>query len=189
MFATSYFVLWMSVILLAVSVLALHRRVSRLRQDGAAAGTGATVRTAILPLISAPTLAGDIVTIGGASRDGRPLLLLFLRADCVASAQALRTATSLCEPERLRLIVLGEGDRDAYGTLVRPYHIRDSDIILHAGIGAEIGVCLWPSAVLIAGDGAVLADGAVGRRDEMEALLARLSASPAPSNETIRSVS
>lgn len=185
MLATSHFLLWMVVLLLAVAMLALHRQVGFLRHERGAPSPGGT---AIVPLISAPTLAGDTLTIGGASRDGRALLLLFLRTECVASAQALRAASALCEPARVRLIVLGEGDRAAYGELTRPYHIRDADIVLHIGIGAEIGVRHWPAAVLTTGDGAMLGKDGVHRRDQLESLLALLPAVPVLPTESIRSI-
>jgi methylamine dehydrogenase accessory protein MauD len=183
MLATSQFLLWISVILLGVAVLALDRQVRVLRQGGAALVHGPAVADT-MPLISTPTLAGEMMTLGGATRDGRALLLLFLQADCIVSAQMLRDALALCDPARVRLIVLGESDA-GFGELTRPHRVRDADIILSAGIGAEMGVVHWPAATLIAGDGSVLGRGGVRRRDQIETLLALLP--PAPGSE-IRSI-
>ena len=187
MLAASHLLLGMLVFLLAVALLAANREVGVLRQKLGLARTGAT---AIIPLISVSTLAGDMLTIGGASRDGRASLLLFLRTECVASAQALRFASTLCKPARLRLrlIVFGEGERAAYCELTRAYNICEADIVLHEGIGEEIGVDHWPAAVLTTGDGALLGKSGVQKCDQLEALLALLPAPRVLPDESIRSI-
>lgn len=178
MLAASHFLLWVSVILLSVAFVALERQVRFLRHGGAAFASGPLV--AAIPLISTPTLSGEMVTIGGATRDGRPLLLLFLQADCIVSTQALQEAAALNDPARLRLILLGEGEASAFAALARPHRIREADIILSAGINAAMGLEHWPAAVLIAGDGTVLGRGGVRKRGQIHALLALLPSVAAP---------
>ena len=95
MLIASLFLLWIIVILLVVAVVALTRQV-RLAQShlqlrsaplairSAPAGLGGAA-----PVISMPTLAGDMLTVGGVSADARAQLLLFIGPGCPASLTAV----------------------------------------------------------------------------------------------------
>ena len=178
MLAASLFLLWIIVILLGVAVVALARQVALLQDRAApaaprivAGGSGG-----IAPIVSAPTLAGDMLTIGGPSADGRALLLLFIRPGCAASRAAIRDALALTDRKRLRLLFLGDGRAEDYGDLLRQHRIRATDIILNADVLGDYRAGDRPAAALIDARGRLLARGAVETRDQLDALLLHVQA-------------
>lgn len=186
MLIASLFLLWMVVILLVVAVVALSRQV-RAMQDG----VGAIVPRAVVavpgraaPVVSAPTLAGDMLTIGGPSADGRAQLLLFIAPGCAASRSAVRDALALTNRTQLRLLFLGEGRAEEYADMLRQHRIRDTDIILNAQVGADFRIGTRPSAALIDAGGRLLARGAIDGRAQLEALLAHGQADSAAGQDT-----
>ena len=186
MLIASLFLLWMVVILLVVAVVALSRQV-RAMQDG----VGAIVPRAVVavpgraaPVVSAPTLAGDMLTIGGPSADGRAQLLLFIAPGCAASRSAVRDALALTNRTQLRLLFLGEGRAEEYADMLRQHRIRDTDIILNAQVGADVRIGTRPSAALIDAGGRLLARGAIDGRAQLEALLAHGQADSAAGQDT-----
>jgi len=176
----SLFLLWIIVILLGVAVVALARQL-RLLQDRA---MPIAQRTSLLgpggaaPVVSAPTLAGDMLTIGGPSADGRALLLLFIRPDCPASRAAIRDALALTDRKRLRLLFLGEGRAEDYGDMLRQHHIRDTDVILSTEVMRDFRSGDRPSAALIDARGRLLARGVVEARAQLDALLVHVQLRP-----------
>lgn len=174
MLIASLFLLWMVVILLVVAVVALSRQV-RAMQEGAGAVAPravAMVTGRAAPVVSAPTLAGDMLTIGGPSADGRAQLLLFIAPGCAESRSAVRDALALTNRTQLRLLFLGEGRAEDYADMLRQHRIRDTDIILNAQVGADFRVGTRPSAALIDAGGRLLALGEIDGRAQFEALLA-----------------
>ncbi|MFC3442257.1 methylamine utilization protein MauD [Sphingobium rhizovicinum] len=173
MLIASLFFLWIVVILLGVAVIALARQV-RLLQDRSTPAASHVIPagpSGVAPIVSAPTLAGDMLTIGGQSADGRALLLLFIRPGCGASRSAIRDALALTDRKRLRLLFMGEGRADDYGDLLRQHRIRDTDIILNADVLRDYRAADRPSAALIDGRGRLLARGVVEAREQLDALL------------------
>ena len=173
----SLFLLWIVVILLVVAVVALARQL-RLVQDRAVPVARAARPGGAAPVVSAPTLAGDMLTIGGPSADGRALLLLFIRPACPVSRAAIRDALALTDRTRLRLLFLGDGRADDYGDMLRQHHIRDTDIIVNGDVLADFRAGDRPSAALIDARGRLLARGTVAARDQLKALLAHIQPTP-----------
>jgi methylamine dehydrogenase accessory protein MauD len=181
------FLLWMIVILLIVAVMALARQVRAL-QDGGPAGRSRPVpstRAGIAPVVSAPTLAGDMLTIGGPSADGRAQLLLFIRPACTASRTAVRDALALTDRKRLRLLFVADGRVEDYGDMLRQHRIRDTDIIVNPAIGADFRVVERPAAALVDPRGRLLARGGIGTRAQLETLLAQVERSEAAQERTM----
>lgn len=184
MLIASLFLLWIIVILLVVAVVALARQL-RLLQDRAVPvagriahrGAGAAPGGAA-PVVSAPTLAGDMLTIGGPSADGRAMLLLFIRPACQASRAAIRDALALTDRKRLRLLFLGEGRAEDYGDMLRQHHIRDTDVILNAEVLRDFRAGDRPSAALVDARGQLLARGVVEAREQLDALLLHVQPKP-----------
>jgi methylamine dehydrogenase accessory protein MauD len=173
MLIASLFLLWMVVILLVVAVVALSRQVRAMQEGGGAVAPRAVVAVPgrAAPVVSAPTLAGDMLTIGGPSADGRAQLLLFIAPGCAASRSAVRDALALTNRTQLRLLFLGEGRAEDYADMLRQHRIRDTDIILNAQVGADFRIGTRPSAALIDAGGRLLARGAIDGRAQLEALL------------------
>lgn len=176
MLVATLFLLWMIVILLIVAVVALMRQVRALQNVGSAAAPHIVepVRAGVAPVVSAPTLAGDMLTIGGPSADGRSQLLLFIRPACTASRAAVRDALALTDRKRLRLLFVADGRVEDYGDMLRQHRIRDTDIILNPAIGTDFRVTDRPAAALVDPRGRLLARGGIGKRAQLEALLCRV---------------
>lgn len=186
MLIASLFLLWMVVILLVVAVVALSRQVRAMQEGAGAVAPRAVVAVPgrAAPVVSAPTLAGDMLTIGGPSADGRAQLLLFIAPGCAASRSAVRDALALTNRTQLRLLFLGEGRAEDYADMLRQHRIRDTDIILNAQIGADFRIGTRPSAALIDAGGRLLARGAIDGRAQLEALLAHGQADAAVGQDT-----
>ncbi|MEK7342597.1 MAG: methylamine utilization protein MauD [Pseudomonadota bacterium] len=175
MLIASLFLLWVAVILLGVAVVTQARQLRQLHDrlnPAPLAGTAPLTGTA--PVASAPTLAGDMLTIGGPSADGRAWLLLFIRAGCAASRTAIRDALALTDRKRLRLLFLGEGRAEDYRDLLRQHRIRDTDMIVSAQLLRDFQATDLPAAALIDARGRLLGRGAIAARAQLDALLARL---------------
>ena len=177
MLIASLFLLWMVVILLVVAVVALSRQLQAMQDRAGPAVTRAApaVPGRAAPVVSAPTLAGDMLTIGGPGADGRAQLLLFIAPGCVASRSAVRDALALTDRKALRLLFLGEGRAEEYADMLRQHRIRDTDVILNAQVGADFRIGARPSAVLIDARGRLLARGPVDGRDQFHGLLAHMA--------------
>lgn len=175
MFTASLFLLWIVVILMIVAVAALMRQV-RLMQERIAPiamqlSDGMTPGDAT-PVISAATLAGDMLTIGGTNADGRAVLLLFIEADCTICDSVIGDALALRDAMRVRLLFLGEGSVDAFAALMRRHGMRPGDVILNGAVGADFRVGILPSIALLDSRGRLLAKGMIQTREQMEAVLA-----------------
>jgi hypothetical protein len=166
MLIASHFLLWIAVVLLGVAWFALARQVRMLGVQGAAAAPLSRVA-----VVSAATMAGETLTIGRASRDGRAILLLFAAPRCDRSAAALREAVALGDPARMRLVLVGEGDRAGFETLATLYHLSRNDLILDSPIADDLGIGQRPAAMLLAPDGMTIASGTANSRDQIAALL------------------
>ena len=174
MLIASLFLLWMVVILLVVAVVALSRQLRAMQDSAGPAVTRAmpAVPGRAAPVVSAPTLAGEMLTIGGPSADGRAQLLLFIAPGCGVSRSAVRDALALTDRKALRLLFLGEGRAEDYADMLRQHRIRDTDVILNAQVGADFRIGARPSAALIDAGGRLLARGPVDGRAQFDALLA-----------------
>lgn len=176
------FLLALGIVLLAVAALAMRRQL-RLGREALAPVRGAsqvvTPRDADLaPIISAASLSGDVLTIGGASRDASPQLLIFIEARSALCDAVVGDAVDLCRGTRVRLVLLGEGPRNDYAGLLERYSLREADFILNAGLGEDFQLGPVPSAVLIDGRGQIVARGTVQRREQLKLLLQSVDCQP-----------
>lgn len=169
------FLLALGIVLLAVAALAMQRQL-RLGREALApvrshSHAAAPRNSDPAPIVSAASLAGDVVTIGGASRDTRPQLLIFVEAGSPLCDAVVGDAVDLCRGTGVRLLLLGEGRRDDYAGLLERYSLRAADFILNAGLGEDFRIGPVPSAVLIDGRGQLVARGTVQRREQLNMLL------------------
>lgn len=180
MLIASLFLLWIIVILLVVAVVALTRQVRLAQSHLQLRSAPLAIRSApvgpggVAPVISMPTLAGDMLTVGGVSADGRAQLLLFIGPGCPASRTAVRNVLARTDRARLRLLFLGEGRAEDYGDMLRQHRIRATDMILNMGIGADYSIDERPAAALIDAQGRLLARGPAATREQIDALLAHV---------------
>jgi methylamine dehydrogenase accessory protein MauD len=178
------FLFGLGVILLAVAVLAVRRQLRITRRSLTPLDrlpvSEVTGERESAPIVSAPAISGETLTIGGLSRDPRLLLLLFVEPGSHLCDAMVREAVELCADVDVRLLLLGEGDAEDYAALMTSHGLGADDIILDAAAGEDFQVGPVPSAALIDASGQLLARGTVQRREQLEALLAAVGPEAQP---------
>lgn len=169
------FLLAVGIVLLLVAVLATRRQLCLGRK--ALLPVELTFRSSMdarlreAPIVSVPAMTGEFLTIGGASRDPRPLLLLFIEHRSALSAAVVRDAVVLTGQADARLLVVGDGEVVDYHEILSETGIDRSDLILDPVIREDFLIGMLPSAVLVDACGMIRARGTVQRSSQLEAVL------------------
>jgi methylamine dehydrogenase accessory protein MauD len=173
----SQIVLWIVVVVLALTVAALVRQIGVLHERVAPLGA-LTTRTAVeigqpAPRLDVIDLAGRPVRIGGESADGRSQLLLFVSPSCPMCKKLLPVARSFARSERrgMAIILMGDGDRPSHEALIAEHRLQDVPFALAPIVGINLGIGRLPHAVLIDPAGVIRAKGIVNSREHLESLL------------------
>jgi methylamine dehydrogenase accessory protein MauD len=169
--------LWIVVLVLAGIVVALARQVGvlyeRIAPVGALTlgqGPAAGDRP---PVVAATTLDGVTLQIGAPSTAGRKTLLFFLSVTCPVCKALLPVLRSVARAERAQLdvILAGDGDADAYRTMVREHGVADLPCVVSPVLGMTWQVPRVPYAVLLDAAGTIRSKGLVNNREHLESLL------------------
>lgn len=171
----SLVILWIVVILLAVTVVALARQVGVLHERVAPAGAlmptsgpkvGETTESLQVDLLSGLTMA-----IGGKTGT-RSRLVLFVSPTCPVCKMLVPTAKSMAKHEGLELIFASDGDQVAqHEAYVRDLKMQDYPYVLSQTLGMRYGVSKLPFALLLGADGTLLGKGLVNTREHLESLV------------------
>jgi len=160
---------------LAVLVFGLARQIGVLHERIAPMGAMSSDRGPQVgeaaPRLSAPTLEGATVEVGGASADGRPQLLLFVAPGCPVCKKLLPIARSFVRAEHVQLTLVGDGELAAQRALVQQFALEGLTYVSSAHIGLSYQVGKLPHAVLIDAAGIIRARGLVNTREHLESLL------------------
>ncbi len=173
----SQVLLWIVVIVLAVTVLALARQVGVLHERVAPLGA-LTTRTAVAvgdhaPEFDLPDLASRKVRVGGRQPDRRSQLLLFVSPVCPMCKKLLGVVRSFAQSERrgVGIVLMGDGDRPSHEALVAEHRLQGLPLILSPIVGITLGIGKLPHAVLIDAEGVIRSSGIVNSREHLESLL------------------
>ena len=173
--AASNFLVWIVVLLLVVAVVALARQIAILREQVAPLHARDARRGLqagdLVPVITAPTIDGRVVTIGGANDLGRPVLLLFVETGCTICRKIVRLAMVVARAEQLTLIFAGAGQIGDFRAMQDKLRMNAHDIVNSSDIGPAYDIAKLPTAVLIRPDGTLVAMGIVSSRQQLEALV------------------
>ena len=167
--------LWLSVGLLTVAVLALARQVGVLNQRVAPAGAlmpaaGPKIGE-LTDALEAEDLAGDRISIGGL-KSGASTLVLFISPTCPVCKALLPAAKSLASAEDLRLVFASDGfEPGRHRAFAADVGIGRFPYVLSQALGMRYGVSRLPFAVLIGADGVLRGRGLVNSREHLESLL------------------
>jgi methylamine dehydrogenase accessory protein MauD len=169
-------VLWVVVILLAVTVLALARQVGllheRIAPAGALAPTSGPKVGEAAEAESYAALSGQAVTIGGPDPQQRPTLVLFTSPTCPVCRELVPVARSVARREGLRLVFASDGgDERTHMRYAATMQLDGYPYVLSQPLGLRFGVSRLPFAVLISGQGVLAARGLVNNREHLESLL------------------
>ena len=173
----SQIVLWIVVVVLALTVMALVRQIGVLHERVAPLGA-LTTKTAVdvgqpAPRFDVIDLAGRPLRIGGASADGRSQLLLFVSPSCPVCKKLLPVARSFERSERrgVAIALMGDGDRPSHEAMIAEHRLQAVPFALAPIVGINLGIGRLPHAVLIDPDGVIRAKGLVNSREHLESLL------------------
>jgi methylamine dehydrogenase accessory protein MauD len=168
--------LWIAVVALGLLVLALARQIGvlheRIAPVGALAlGRGLRVGEAA-PAIAVETLAGERLTLGGASVDGRGTLLFFLSPTCPVCKTLLPALHAVIarEDPHLRLVYASDGERAEHLAFASAQGLDLAAYALSTELGLAHRVGKLPYAVLLDAAGTIRAQGLVNTREHLESL-------------------
>ena len=173
----SQIVLWIVVVILALTVLALVRQIGVLHERVAPLGALSTKNAVEVgqaaPQFDVIDLAGRPLHIGGRSPDGRSQLLLFVSPSCPMCKKLLPVARSFARSERrgVALLLMGDGDRPSHEALIAEHRLQDVPFALAPIVGINLGIGRLPHAVLIDRAGVIRSKGIVNSREHLESLL------------------
>ena len=169
-------VLWLLVIGLALTVLALTRQIGLLHERISPVGAlspEAKVKVGDpAPELALIDLHDRPLQLGGASKDESRTLLFFLSPTCPVCETLLPTVERVARTEvpRVRVVLASDGLPDEHRVFVDEKRISHLPYVLSAPLGMAYGVAKLPYAVLIDEEGIVAAQGLVNTREHLESL-------------------
>ncbi len=171
----SNIILWFLVIILSLVVFALARQVGVLHERVAPAGalmpTNGPKVGEMTEAILYRDLAGEPLTLGGASEDGRATLILWISPTCPVCKGLVPTARSMCADESFNLVFASDGDKpEQHQAYVRDLGISKYPYIISQALGMKYAVSKLPFAALIGPDGTLRSKGLVNTREHLESL-------------------
>ncbi len=167
--------LWVAVIVLSLTVLALARQVGVLHERVAPAG--ALINSAgpgvgeQSPRLEAIALAGNAITVGGKLAAGKALLMLFVSQTCPICKKLIPIALDFARSERLEVLFVGDADLSEQKKLIERFGIDERHFVNGAAIGMAYRVDKLPFAVLLDDQGVIAAKGLVNSREHFESLI------------------
>lgn len=169
--------LWLAVLALVVTVLALSRQIGILYERVAPMGalmmdTGPRVGEAA-PVFDLPQLGSvDKLTLGGAAP--RATLLFFLSPTCPVCKKLLPIIKSIQQAESrwLGVVLASDGDSVEHEDFRRRADLGAYPYVLSTELGMKYQVSKLPYAVLIDEQGTVRGKGLVNSREQLESLFA-----------------
>ncbi len=167
--------LWVVLICVVLSILALTRQVGllheRLAPLGALAIENGLEPGDVAPRLTVNALDGAPLEIAGARAAGGMQMLLFVAPSCPVCKTLLPTARSFAAAETLDLVFVGDGDAREYRQLATAFGIEFGRVVLSPEAGRAYRVGKLPHAVLIAESGLIVAQGLVNTREHLESLM------------------
>jgi len=171
----SNLILWVAVIALTLTVLALARQIGVLHERLAPMGalimdTGPKVGTPA-PSFELPTLDGTMLQTGGVSARSR--MLFFLSPDCPVCKKLLPVLRSLSRAERgtLDIVLASDGEAAEHSAFYAREKLAPFPYVLSTELGMRFRISKLPYAVVIGPDGIIKAKGLVNSREQVESLL------------------
>ncbi len=169
-------ILWLLVIGLALTVLALTRQIGLLHERISPVGalsTEAKVKVGDkAPELALIDIQNRPLQLGGASTDGRRTLLFFLSPTCPVCETLLPTIERVARTEvpRVQVVLASDGEIDEHRAFAAKKGVGHLPYVISAPLGMSYGVAKLPYAVLIDEHGIVVAQGLVNTREHVESL-------------------
>jgi methylamine dehydrogenase accessory protein MauD len=172
----SNILLWVAVLALLATVLALARQIGILYERVAPMGalmmdSGPGVGQPA-PVLQLPALGGGAVQIGGSAN--RNTLLFFLSPTCPVCKKLLPIIKSMqkAEAQSTQIVLASDGELPQHEAFRQRAELEGFPYVLSAELGMNFRVSKLPYAVLLDTQGLVRAKGLVNSREQLESLLA-----------------
>lgn len=166
---------WAMLILMATMMVALARQVGvlheRIAPMGALTMAGGPSIGEHLPLMSAVTLDGEALTLGGASPRERPLLLMFVAPSCPVCKKVSPIAKHVAKSDGLDLVFISDGDVVEQKKMIGQLDIAAYPFVNSPDIGMRLQVGKLPYAFLLNAEGLLVAKGLINSREHIESLV------------------
>jgi len=168
--------LWILLVGLALTVVALARQIGVLHERIAPAGAlmvrgGPKVGEAS-PVLDVSDIAGHDYSIGRAMPGAKSTLLFFLSPNCPVCKTLLPVLKSSQKSERdwLDILLTSDGDSAEQQAFIEEYKLQDFSYILSSNLGMTYQVGKLPFAVLLDHEGIIRSKGLINSREHLESL-------------------
>lgn len=172
----SNLILWLLVIGLGLTVLALARQVGVLYERIAPAGAlmisqGPEVGEQA-PEFDLQTISGQALTVGGVSPTNRSTLLFFLSPTCPVCNTLIPVLKSLrrSEAKWLDVVLASDGEVGVQREFIAKKELNEFPYVLSTQLGVTYQVAKLPFAVLLDEQGILRAKGLTNNREHLESL-------------------
>jgi methylamine dehydrogenase accessory protein MauD len=168
--------LWVAVILLGLTVLALARQIGvlheRLQPVGALSLPKGLAAGEPAPEIAVETLTGLPLRIGGPHSRGAETLVMFVSPTCPICKSLLPALRAIRRRERppVEVILASDGPRAEHVEYVATESLEEFPYVLSERLGLAYGAGRLPHAVLLDAAGTVRATGLVNSREHLDSL-------------------
>lgn len=175
-FLISHFVLWLLVIALTITVIALTRQIGVLYERVAPAGAlmvGQGPKVGELsPEFSLADIDGRPLRLGGEPASGRSTLLFFLSPNCPICNTLIPVLKSLQRHEGswLDIVLASDGEPEQQRQFIAKKKLEEFPYVLSMELGMSYQVGKLPYAVLIDEHGVIRAKGLTNSREHLESL-------------------
>jgi methylamine dehydrogenase accessory protein MauD len=166
---------WIALIALGFVCIAMARQIGVLHERVAPAGALAMNQKLRAgdkaPELSAQSLTGELVTVGGVRGD-RSQLLFFLAPDCPVCKSLLPALTTAAAAERswIDVVLLSDGEGPQHERYVHEQGLGKFPYVVSELIGRSYGVSKLPYAVVIDEQGHIASMGLVNSREHLDSL-------------------
>ncbi len=169
-------VLWILVIGLALTVLALARQIGVLYERIAPAGAlmisqGPEVGE-VAPAFELETLKSKAITVGGVPASDKSTLLFFLSPNCPICDTLIPVLKSIHRSESswLDIVLASDGEPDQQRAFIEKKGLAEFPYVLSTQLGMTYQVAKLPFAVLLDEKGVLRAKGLTNNREHLESL-------------------
>ncbi len=167
--------LWITVLLMGLVILALARQVGVLHERLAPIGA---LTTGPGPEIGKPaprlvvdSMSATKVQIGGKTATGKAQLLFFVSAVCPICKKLIPVSQGFARSEKLDVIFVGDSADAEQRAMIAEYGIDPATFVNDREIGMLYQVGKLPYAVLIDAEGVIAGKGLVNSREHLESLV------------------
>ena len=169
-------VLWIAVVALGITVLALTRQIGILYERVAPAGAlmvgqGPKVGETA-PEFELENLNGPMIRLGGVSPVGRNTLLFFLSPTCPVCNTLIPVLKSMrrAESKWLDVVLASDGEQERQQDFIGKKELGEFPYVLSMELGMTYQVAKLPFGVLLDELGVVRAKGLINSREHLESL-------------------